>query len=96
MFRCNNCGELRDSDVVECLMDPYDRCELICDQCFYRVTDVYHPDAGFYVWVPQELREASGKYAKPGDTYWHTLVREPFVKKEDAEACLESGEGWDG
>lgn len=46
MFRCNNCGELKDADWECPEEDPSNPCELICEHCW---TEKYIcPECGEY------------------------------------------------
>jgi len=51
-----------------------------------RLRETTHPDGGQTVWDVQRLTEATGPYAKKGDTYWKRITPsiEPFHVKQTA------------
>ncbi len=53
-----------------------------------RINKAWHPDGGCICYEVQELKEAKGKYAKPGDVYWSNLTAEPFAYKDKAQEFL--------
>ena len=37
VYRCNYCDQYKDADFDDCIEDPRDECECICDSCAERL-----------------------------------------------------------